>query len=99
MRFLEYMIAWIVEGAFFIFIACLIGAAIGELINRKSNAAKVKSSYRPPRFFWLEELRAMNHVRKIDRLAVSIERRLARKQRRAEAWQALYRDRNGSDPQ
>ena len=94
MRFLDYIVAGIVQGVFIIFMACLVGMAIGELINWLSGnqepKPKDKHSFRPSRFWWLETLRARNHERKIDRLAASIERRLERKQREAEEWRNRF---------
>jgi hypothetical protein len=114
MRILDYGIAAIIEGIFFLGVAGLIGAGIAQMINRRPRPRNVlyrvdgpigtqlrttpathidqwrskpdtSSNYRTPRFGFWERLRAMYYDYQIDRLAHAIEKKLERKQRRAEA--------------
>ncbi|MDA8040767.1 MAG: hypothetical protein M0Z69_16770 [Actinomycetota bacterium] len=78
MRILEYIVAGIVEGIFFLALASLIGYGLAQLINRKHDHRKA-SHYRPARFSWLEERRAKHHMNNLDRLARKIERKLERR--------------------
>lgn len=84
---LHYVIVLLVEGFFFLFLACLIAAGLTELINRR----EPRSGSHAPRYPWWEHVRAWYYGYQIDRLAASIERRLERKQRRAEASQRNHR--------
>jgi hypothetical protein len=82
MRILDYAVAGIVEGIFFLALASLIGFGLAQLLNRQHDRRKA-SRYRPARSGWLEELRAKHHMNNLDRLARKIERKL---QRRRIGW-------------
>lgn len=94
-RILEYAIAAVVIPIFFFVIGALIVAALQWFFTETLPSSgllspKPKGTKRLRHPIW-ERIRAWYYGYQIDRLAADIERKLERKQRRAEEWQRNHR--------
>lgn len=84
MRYIDYAIATVAIGIFFLFIGALVLAALQWFFTETLPTflwppPNQPKRSRPPRFAWLEELRAKYQLHKLYRLATKIERKLERR--------------------